>query len=113
MKKQKLLLFLLGVIVALPSMARDFRYKYEGKIITYTVIDEKAKTCKTTDGSYSGAGNKVEGDVVLPSNPMDGETEYTLTELGKFAFYNCTKLTSIVIPNSVKTIGESAFSYCI
>ncbi|MDE6369006.1 MAG: leucine-rich repeat domain-containing protein, partial [Muribaculaceae bacterium] len=93
-------------------MARDFRYKYEGKVITYTVIDEETKTCKTAEGSYSSAGNKVEGDVMLPSNPMDGETEYTLTELGQYAFYNCTKLTSIVIPNSVTSIGASAFQNC-
>lgn len=31
-----------------------------------------------------------------------------VTEIGKFAFFSCTGLTSVIIPEGVKEIGESA-----
>lgn len=45
----------------------------------------------------------VKGDVVLP----DG-----LTSIPGFTFYKNADVTSVTIPNSVKTIGEAAFEYC-
>ena len=41
---KKFLLFMLGVLLALPGIARDFSYEYEGQTLTYTVISEDAKT---------------------------------------------------------------------
>ena len=114
---KKVLLTMLGVLIALPGIARDFSYTYEGKTLTYTVIDENAKTCKTKDGSWNGwydvtPGNNVWGELIIPEIAMDGDTGYTVTSLGKYAFSNCSGLTSVTIPNSVTSIGGSAFDYC-
>ena len=35
-----------------------------------------------------------------------------LTSIGKHAFYGCTGLTSIEVPDNITSIGESAFSRC-
>ena len=35
-----------------------------------------------------------------------------MTSIEKFAFYNCTSMTSITIPNSVTSIGGNAFYNC-
>ena len=35
-----------------------------------------------------------------------------LTSIGNYAFYECTKLTSVTIPGSVTAIGSSAFQKC-
>ncbi|MDR0414551.1 MAG: leucine-rich repeat protein, partial [Prevotellaceae bacterium] len=40
------------------------------------------------------------------------EISSTVTAIGKAAFYNCGKLTSVNIPNSVTAIGELAFGSC-
>ena len=38
--------------------------------------------------------------------------ESGVTSIGRYAFYNCTGLTSINIPDSVTSIYDYAFSYC-
>jgi len=35
-----------------------------------------------------------------------------LTDIGEDAFYNCSNLVKIVLPNTVKTIGKDAFECC-
>ena len=112
MKKQKLLFLLLAAMMALPVVARDFSYEHEGQVITYTVIDEAAKTCRTKAGSSSAPGNAVEGALTLPANPVDGSTPYTLTEIGDYSFTKCAALSSVSIPNTVTTIGVQAFRSC-
>ena len=113
---KKILLFMLGVLVALPGIARDFTYEYEGQTLTYTVLDEEAKTCKTADGfvylTTPFAGNSISGNLIIPNVAKDGDTEYSVTSLGKYAFYKCTNLTSVIIGSSVTSIGDSAFSNC-
>lgn len=86
----KLLLSLLGALIALPAFARDFTYKYGGKTLTYTVINEAAKTCSTKKGSNYSAGNKISGELIIPSVAKDGETEYRVTEIGDQSFAICT-----------------------
>ena len=36
----------------------------------------------------------------------------SVTSIGESTFYNCSSLTSITIPNSVTSIGECTFAYC-
>ena len=47
-------------------------------------------------------------EVVIPS--VYRGLPVTATEM--YAFYGCNSLTSVVIPDSVTVIGDSAFSYC-
>ncbi|MBR2956191.1 MAG: leucine-rich repeat domain-containing protein, partial [Clostridia bacterium] len=47
-------------------------------------------------------------DVTIPSTYQG----HPVTEIATNAFYECTSLTSIVIPDSVTTIGKNVFMYC-
>ncbi len=69
-------------------------------IYTYKVSGKKA----TITDCKSSASGKIK----IPSK-ID---EYSVTEIDSYAFEDCTKITSITIPSSVKTIGYSAFSGC-
>ena len=53
---------------------------------------------------YSGSAEKVD----IPEK-IDGKS---VTSIGDYAFYYCSSLTSVTIPNSVTSIGEYAFGDC-
>lgn len=51
------------------------------------------------------------GDIVIPSSISYQEKSYFVTTIMDYAFSR-TDITSIQLPNSIKEIGESAFSRC-
>lgn len=60
------------------------------------------------EATITDCDTSASGDIVIPSK-LGG---YPVTSIGEFAFYNCRELTSITIPDSVKTIESDAFMYC-
>lgn len=57
---------------------------------------------------YSGPG----GDIAIPAKMLNGTVEYPTVGIGVGAFYECTSLTAITIPDSITTIGDYAFYGC-
>ena len=48
-------------------------------------------------------------ELIIPDTINYAGYNYSVTSIGERAFWNCTSLTSVIIPNSVTSIGWSAF----
>ena len=104
--KLKFLLSLIMILCALCASAYDFMvdgiaYYKNGTeaIVTYT---------EYSSDNYSG----LSGSLVIPNTVTFDGVNYTVTSIGYGAFYRCSGLTSVTIPNSVTSIGVAAFYEC-
>ena len=55
---------------------------------------------------------KYSGHITIPATITYNTTEYAVTGIGENAFYNCSGVTSIIIPPSIAYISENAFYNC-
>ena len=83
---------------------------------TRTVVATNLKSGDFVYAQYSDGTADITGytgsdsDLVIPDTV--GEDELPVTGIGAQAFYGNLKLKSLVIPDSVKVIGDGAFVYC-
>ncbi len=72
----------------------------------------------TYPGEFYNYGNlwsgysRPAGDLIIPDSVMYNGVLYPVVYISDKAFFGCNGLTSINIPNGVKSIGDEAFSGC-
>lgn len=53
------------------------------------------------------------GSIVIPEETEHEGQQYPVTAIGKYAFADCSKLTSVTVPSTVTTVETGAFTNCI
>ena len=113
------LTFLIGF--AVNSFAYDFSAVCEsGQTLYYNILSENEKTVEVTYAEHFDAGyyqwytyyygvTAPSGDLVIPETVQYNVENYTVIKVGDNAFNACD-LSSVVFPNSIISIGESAFA---
>ena len=97
------------VSVLLLGAATASAYDFEVDGIFY---NKNADGLSATVTYKNSGGNYYKGAVVIPASVTCSGKTYSVTAIGDRAFYQCSGLTSVVIPNSVTTIGGEAFNIC-
>ena len=88
----------------------------DGKVIPVNGIVVVSNTYENGVGKLvvSGVCTQVPERAFYGCSNLTGVTlPDSITTIGSYAFYKCSSLTSITIPNSVTTIGNYAFHDCI
>ena len=117
MMKQLKISFLLTALLSMvgaKALAHDIEVaNAEGVTIYYTWANNKTELSVSypikNPTEYS---NKYSGNVVIPESVAYNGATYPVTSIGGGAFYECSGLTSVTIPNSVTSIGGNAFYNC-
>lgn len=78
----------------------------------YSTIDKVKYILKDGEASVIRQSPNLSGKIIIPSNVIYDDKEYSVTSIWEQAFCECSELTSIEIPSSVTSIGEHVFTAC-
>jgi len=105
---KKLFLFFFMISLAFSNvMAYDFiTFAPSGQILYCNILDQNNHLVGLSFGN-----SKPTGDLVIPETIYCNGADWTVVEIMEEAFREST-ITSVVIPNTVTTIGNRAFYLC-
>ena len=100
--KIKYFLMLTVMLLAVSVQAEAYDFVVDG--ICYNVKSFKDLTCTVV------GGKEYEGDIVIPAQVEFNNRILKVVEIGGGAFSECSRLNSVVLPNSVTLIGSKCFA---
>ena len=126
---KKILAILIALLAALAVQTVAFADGEVTEMEPTTTVSEDDETTKTlnaqnkddqgltytlnNDGTATVSGcDRTVTSIKIPSNVESNGQTYTVTSIGDYAFWNCSGLTSVDIPDGVTSIGDYAFWNC-
>lgn len=108
--KNKLLLTCAAMLVGCSLFAQDFTVNG----IKYSVLNSAARTVTTAEGTGNNSriNSDLVGDIEIPEKVVYNNTEYTVTQIGRFSFNYAQEITSVKLPETITTLRQSAFAKC-
>ena len=97
-------IYSLIIIFFISLMVRAINVEIDGIMYNINVKTGLTEVAANTSHQYTG-------DIVIPETITYEGKEYTVTAIGQGAFSQ-RDITSITFPNSITSIGNSAFVYC-
>lgn len=103
--------FLSILLMFMPMVASADGVEVDG---IYYNFGRSAKTAEVTYKKYENGDyvSDYSGNVIIPSEVVYRNETYSITSIGNNAFYMCSGLNSVTIPESVTSIGYGAFKLC-
>ena len=103
---------LLTIVLPQSVKAYDFSAVAPSGQTLYYNISGSNMSVTSQNSSYPYYSTFPTGNLEIPSSVTYNGTTYSVTEIGNSAFYECSGLTSVTIPNSVTSIEINAFLNC-
>ncbi len=108
---KKLLLLCLATLCVLFTWAgQNDKYDFSVDGIYYYKLSDGSVA--VIDSAYQHATSTYTGDLVIPASVEYEGTPYTVSSIFEYAFYRCSGLISITLPETITNLGSYAFGYC-
>lgn len=110
--KRTILFLTVLVSYSQAAFAYDFSAVAPSGQTLYYNINGDGVTVTCPSNNFWGSYSKPVGDLIIPNTVTYSGITYSVTHINRNAFYQCTGMTSVTIPNSVTSIGILAFYGC-
>lgn len=96
------------------AYAHDFVVTIDAQKIYFSITSEKNQTVEITykESIAGGQPSYFEGELTIPAKVKHNNKIYAVVGIGAKAFSGADKLTGVIIPAGLKTIGDFAFEGC-
>lgn len=117
MKRSAIILFVIALVSVVAIYSESVSADDESPTTEFVWGNYKFEIPQSTDQPtevklllYMEPTDNPDERVEIPSTVEFAGNKYTVVEIGDGAFANCTKAKTVVIPNTVSSIGDSAFT---
>ena len=111
MKKTPFIALLAALLLA-PMTAHAFNVTIDGVKVEFKVLDDAKHLVQIGEGKKNrpAVATTTPGTLVIPEKVQRSSTTYTVVAVAPYAFYGCTELRGVTLPNTVEEIGDYAFN---